>query len=184
MMSYLVEDLIYKKRLNEAKGVALRHNLMDIIRGDTREQLLSVVYDPAKDPVPFDAFAPLSEGKCIELPKHVSVEFISTIEDIPKLNALLTEPYIGVDSEWRPSLTKFHKTCPSLFQISGEKCAFLIDLVSLKESKPLDDKLTEIFTNDKSCIVGFAFNSDIDMFARRLSKNFRFYRYIKRFIDL
>jgi hypothetical protein len=44
---------------------------------------------------------------------------------------LLNEKFIGVDSEWRPELTQFHKTKPSLLQISGEKNAFLIDLISL-----------------------------------------------------
>lgn len=36
--------------------------------------------------------------------------------------------------------------------------------------------------NEKSVIVGFSFNSDIDIFARRFPK-MRFYRYIKRFVD-
>lgn len=40
---------------------------------------------------------------------------ISSYEDLDKLDYLLTEQYIGVDSEWRPSLTKFHKTYPALF---------------------------------------------------------------------
>jgi hypothetical protein len=37
----------------------------------------------------------------------VKVEWISTPEDIIKLNLLLTEKFIGVDSEWRPSVAKF-----------------------------------------------------------------------------
>jgi 3'-5' exonuclease len=184
MLSYLVEDLVHKGKMNEAKGVCLRHNLMDIIRPDTREQLIPVVYDQKRDPVPYDAFGPLSDGKCIEIPPGVTVEMISTLDDIKKLDALLVEPYIGVDSEWRPSLTKFHHTAPALFQISGAAASFLVDLVSLRDSKELNEKLVEVFTNDKSVIVGFAFNSDIDMFARRLPKHFTFYRYIKRFIDL
>lgn len=39
-----------------------------------------------------------------------------------------------------------------------------------------------MFTNDASTIVGFAFGSDIEMFARRFPK-MKFYRYAKNFID-
>jgi len=60
-------------------------------------------------------FGPLSDAACIRLPDHVKVEWIGKHEDIPKLDALHSEPYIGVDSEWRPSLAKFHNTKPALF---------------------------------------------------------------------
>ena len=79
-------------------------------------------------------------------------------------------------------MAKFHKTGPAIFQISGEKVGFLIDMMSLKESAELDQKLQQVFNNEKSVIVGFAFNSDIDMFARRFPK-MSFYRFIKRFVD-
>lgn len=107
---------------------------------------------------------------------------ISTLGDIAKLNALLDEPYIGVDSEWRPSLTKFHKTYPALLQISGAKGVFLVDFVSLRDNVELDNKLTEVFTNVKSTIVGFSFSSDIDQFLRKFP-TLKFYKYIKNFID-
>lgn len=132
-------------------------------------------------------FGPLTpdtpEAKCIRLPEHVKLQWITREEDIPLLNQLLTEPYIGVDSEWRPSLAKFHRTAPAIFQISGSKIAFIVDLVALKDSVNCDKKLSQIFASDKSVIVGFAFGSDIDMFARRLPK-MQFFRYIKRFVDL
>jgi hypothetical protein len=75
------------------------------------------------------------------LPEHVKLEWVSSLEDIKKLDLLLTEPFIGVDSEWRPSLAKFHKTNPAIFQISGANVAFIIDLISLKDSVELDKKL-------------------------------------------
>ena len=114
MLSYLVEDLVFKGKLNEAKGVCLRHGLMDYIREQTREILIDIIHDPAKDPVPYDEFGPLTDDKCLSLPKNVPVEWISERSDIRKLDKLLLEPYIGVDSEWRPSLAKFHKTCPAI----------------------------------------------------------------------
>lgn len=99
-----------------------------------------------------------------------------------KLAILLDDEFIGVDSEWRPQLTQLHKTKPSLFQISGAKDAFLIDLVSLQKSKVLDDMLTKVFSNETSTIIGFGFSSDIEQFARKLP-NLNFIKYVKNFID-
>lgn len=180
MLAWLVEDLVFKGKLNEAKGIVLRHNI-NRMKDDTREALAKVKYDPNKDPVPYDVFGPLTED-CIGLPEDVDVEWISRVNQLERLNVLLKEPYIGVDAEWRPSLTRFHDTKPALFQISGEKIVFLIDLISLGDSSDLDKKLQQIFCNEKSVIVGFSFNSDIDMFARKFPK-MQFYRYIKRFVD-
>ena len=62
MLAYLVEDLVFKGKLNEAKGVVMRNDLDDVLREDVREKLLDVVYDQKLDPVPYDVFGPLSEG--------------------------------------------------------------------------------------------------------------------------
>jgi ribonuclease D len=131
-----------------------------------------------------DIFGPLSDppSNYITLPSDVRVEVIDSVVDIPKLDVLLSEPYIGVDSEWRPSLTKFHTTYPALFQISGAKDCFLIDFVAFRDSPHIDEKLTQIFTNPKSTIVGFSFSSDVSQFAKKFPR-LKFYRYAARFID-
>jgi hypothetical protein len=85
------------------------------LREDVREQLADVVFDPKKDYQPYDVFGPLSEGNYIKLPDSVKVKMISTEDDVDLLDELFEEKYIGVDSEWRPSLTKFHNTAPALF---------------------------------------------------------------------
>ena len=84
MLSYLVEDLVYRNKLNEAKGVCLRHGLIGLpyMREETAYELQNVVYDQKKDPIPYDVFGPLSDGKYISLPPHVKVEWISTLDDI------------------------------------------------------------------------------------------------------
>lgn len=115
MLSYLAEDLAHKGKKNEALGICIRHNLIEVIRPDTREILEDTVYEPKKEPVVIDRFGPGGEGDFISLPSEVRVEWVGTLEDINKLDALLTEPFIGVDSEWRPSLAKFHNTKPALF---------------------------------------------------------------------
>lgn len=36
MLAYLVEDLVFKGKMNEAKGVVIRNNLDDVLRQDVR----------------------------------------------------------------------------------------------------------------------------------------------------
>jgi hypothetical protein len=59
---------------------------------------------------------------------------------------------------------------------------FLIDFYTLGNSKELDDKLEEIFCSKHLTIVGFAFQSDVEQFARKFPK-MRFFRYVQNFID-
>jgi hypothetical protein len=86
MMSFLVEDLIQKGKLNEAKGVCQRNNLYHILREETMHKLQHIIYDPKKDPAPYDVFGPLTPEGCLKLPKSVHVEWISKVEDINKLD--------------------------------------------------------------------------------------------------
>ena len=117
MLGYLCEDLVFKGKHNEAKGLCMRHGLTTYLREETKERLNDVIYDASKEALPYDGFGPLSkpEDKYMVLPAHIKVEIIATLDDLVKLDSLLEEPFIGVDSEWRPSLTKFHKTYPALF---------------------------------------------------------------------
>lgn len=68
MLAYLVEDLVWKGKYNEALGVCKRNDLFDIIRDDIKERLADIVYDPKKEPPVHDVFGPLSEGNYISLP--------------------------------------------------------------------------------------------------------------------
>ena len=52
----------------------------------------------------------------------------------------------------------------------------------MKNSKELDDKLAQLFADKNVVIVGFSFNSDIEMFSRKFP-NLKFYKYISNFID-
>ena len=54
------------------------------------------------------------EKDYLRLPDAVKVEWVGTDEDVLKLEALLSEPLIGVDSEWLAELTQYHHTRPSL----------------------------------------------------------------------
>lgn len=135
MLSYLAEDLIHKNKMQEAKGIFLRNQLEGFVRPDVQEKMNTVEYEEAKDSSlnGYDEFEQLSRPKedYITLPEFVKVQWVGTEEDVQKMEVLLQDEFVGVDSEWRPQLTQYHKTKPSLFQISGAKDAFLIDLVSL-----------------------------------------------------
>jgi hypothetical protein len=81
-------------------------------------KLAAHVYDPEHDSSVSQEgeFAPVSkpETDYLALPDTVKVEWIGAEADVHKLEALLAEPLIGVDSEWRPELTQYHRTRPSL----------------------------------------------------------------------
>jgi len=47
---------------------------------------------------------------------------------------LIGKEFVGMDSEWRPQITKFDIMRPALLQLSDERNAFLIDLLYLSNS--------------------------------------------------
>ena len=86
-----------------------------MLKDETREKLDQIYYDPKKDPVPYDSFGPLTPEGCLTLPKTVKVEWVGAVDEINKLDLLLKEPFIGVDTEWRPQMSRSHQPKPSLF---------------------------------------------------------------------
>lgn len=116
MLVYLVEELCAKeKNINQAKGICLRNNIFELLDAKTRLKLDAIEYDGTTDTITPDKFGPLTgHVECLRLPAEVKVEWISTLDDIVKLNQLLSEPYIGIDCEWRPSFSKFDQTPPSI----------------------------------------------------------------------
>mmetsp|Transcript_34712 Transcript_34712/g.45654 ORF Transcript_34712/g.45654 Transcript_34712/m.45654 type:complete len:101 (+) Transcript_34712:1915-2217(+) len=87
-----------------------------------------------------------------------------------------------MDSEWRPTMTKFDIMRPALLQLSDENTAYLVDLVALASNPLLDNILTEIFTHQESLCIGFSFKSDLDVFARHFP-TMKFYKLFTNFID-
>ena len=81
--------------------------------------MVGVEYDEKKDSSlhTYDEFEPMSRPmeEYIKLPENVKVEWIGEEDDVAKLKELLDEPLIGMDSEWRPELSQYHRTRPSLF---------------------------------------------------------------------
>ena len=90
---------------------------------------------------------------------------------------------VGMDSEWRPTLSKYDGTRPALFQLSDANTAYLIDLVALANSPVLDSVLTEIFTHPQTLCIGFSFKSDLEIFSRHFP-TMKFYKLFANFIDV
>jgi hypothetical protein len=71
----------------------------------------------------------------LKFPEGVEVKFIGEEADVPLLEALLNDgPWIGIDTEWKPNLCKYHDSPVATLQVSGEKHAFVIDMLKLASS--------------------------------------------------
>jgi hypothetical protein len=60
MLAYLTDELAYKGKLNDAKGILLKHHLDEYIRADTTEKLKDHVYNADATPPFEDYFGPYS----------------------------------------------------------------------------------------------------------------------------
>ena len=63
-------------------------------------------YDESQDVKPplKDMFEPISLPSIdyLRFPKDIQVDFIDSEKDLKKLEVLVGQEYVGVDSEWRP----------------------------------------------------------------------------------
>ena len=95
-------------------------------------------YDEMKDfKPPKDLFEPVSTppAEHLRLPKDLEVEFVGDEATVKKMEVLVGQKMIGVDSEWRPQMSKQHKTKGiALLQIAGFNEVFLVDLIALRNS--------------------------------------------------
>jgi len=112
-----------------------------------QREMARIKYSADLDDMPVDQFGPVLEGPCLRLPAQLQVKFIGNPTDCQQLKKLIGKPIVGMDSEWRPTMTKFDSMRPALLQLSDEKTAYLVDLVALAASPLLDNILTEIFTH-------------------------------------
>lgn len=55
-------------------------------------------------------------------------------------------------------------------------------MIKLNDSQVLDEMLKKIFTNDQTSIIGFSFDSDINMF-QKYCPNLTYYNYLDNLID-
>jgi len=73
-----------------------------------------IKYSAELDDIPVDQFGPVAEGPSLRLPASVEVKFIGNAQDCQLLRKLIGRPIVGMDSEWRPTMTKFDSMRPAL----------------------------------------------------------------------
>lgn len=160
LLSIMVTNLVSAGKKHMAKGIYDRHKLTekDFVNKETgrnksglAKDLENMVYEENKDFKPLkDLFEPISTPTAdhLRLPADLLVEFIGQEAHVKKMEVLVGQKMIGVDSEWRPVVSKSNKTKGiALLQIAGFNEVFLVDLIALRTSRKLDDMLTRIFTN-------------------------------------
>ena len=76
--------------------------------------MANIVYDEEKDLLPIDQFGPVADTPSLKLPADLEVKFIHKVEEIQLLKTLIGKEYVGMDSEWRPTMTKFDNMRPAL----------------------------------------------------------------------
>jgi hypothetical protein len=122
MMIFLVKH-VYAKNRHFALGIYIRNQLtlkdFEDCAIDTKsmvaiaKDLDSMKYDQNKDTKPReDLFEPVSEPveAHIRIPVDLQLQFIQEEKDVHMLEVLIGKKFIGVDSEWRPSMHKWSKT--------------------------------------------------------------------------
>ena len=135
---------------------------------------------------PDDKFGPVttdSKDPIMVLPSNIDVKFVGSEKDVAMLKDLVGSSMIGIDTEWRPTLTQFEEVIrPGLIQLSNENTAYLIDIVNLNKNPALDAMLSQIFTHPDSLIIGFCFHGDLELLADHLP-DMHFYKTFTNFID-
>lgn len=82
--------------------------------------MANIVYNPEVDQLPVDKFGPVSDTISLCLPATCTIHFICTVPDVALLKSLIGKEMVGMDSEWRPTMTKFDNMRPALLQLADE----------------------------------------------------------------
>eukprot|EP00742_Colponemidia_sp_Colp-10_P007624 GILJ01008216.1.p1 GENE.GILJ01008216.1~~GILJ01008216.1.p1 ORF type:complete len:811 (+),score=138.75 GILJ01008216.1:45-2477(+) len=89
-----------------------------------------------------------------------SVQFIDSVSVLESaMVELRSSTMLGMDAEWRPSMSQFQKLRPSILQIANGQRAFILDLIQLEGA--YDAFLTELFLSESIIKIGFAFTGDL-----------------------
>jgi hypothetical protein len=117
-----------------------------------------------------DSFSPITED-CYKLDyDHTKIKVVENEENIEFLEELKEAHVIGVDTEWYPFDNPFQKNCAAIMQLASSNSILIVDLISLKESERLVDKLNRVL--EKKKILGFQFKSDLKMMPPKIKDVF------------
>ncbi len=142
--------LIYKNSINtKPRFFQTKEDLIKDIKLLNREFLIEK-----------DMFLPVTPN-CLKISLDLDcVKFVDSEESLKFLDLLKEGSVIGIDCEWKPSISKLEiNTGVSIMQLSNENYACVIDMIKLQNNKYFLEKLNEVFINKK--IVSFDFDNDL-----------------------
>ena len=165
--------LIHIYDLFKDKDVTFLNKISNIAKTNSEEKCANIIlsrkYTEDVDDYYFSTAK--FDKKYLKLPKNIVIKLV-TEEDKGSINFLdnfKNALYIGIDSEWKPSLSVFEKKEHSsdIIQIACEKYVAILDTKSFVNNEDMMKKFTEIFKN--KFFIGFSFSSDI----REMDKCFK-----------
>lgn len=137
ILCYACAMLFQFNRKMEAKGIVVRNGLTPedfleaysmfpkkLNHAHVGKDLMQMKYDAERDYQPKrDLFEPVSQPPeaHLRLPESIKIEVIETEEMVDNLKVLCGKKYVGVDSEWRVQLHRWHDTKgPAILQIADQ----------------------------------------------------------------
>jgi len=106
-----------------------------------------------------DSFGPRNPEVEAILPFDFSdLKFVGSLDSVKELD--LRGDVVGLDCEWRPSLTAFDTTKVSIIQIAFENRIYIVDLLNLNDCQLLDEKLSQMFSDPGIVKLGLSFSGD------------------------
>jgi len=189
MLGFYVEDLVFKEQFDLAASIVKRHNLLEgghITKEDTLEALKPYFADPPTKTFNYtenqlfmvDLYDPTEEilGEAapgtywnfkdfgIDLDKDLI--YIDNCDD-EKFEAavshLLGAEVVGLDSEFRMSLTKFDKQGTALLQLATKSKLIIIDSLKLWNHPKYNKLIQDLFSNPKILKVGHTLSADLEI---------------------
>jgi len=189
MLGFYVEDLVFREEFDLAVSITKRHNLLEgghIKKEDTIEALKPYFADPPTKTFNYtenkllmtDFFEP-TEEILGEAPKGTYWNFKDFGIDLEKdliyidncedgtfdaaLEHILSADVVGLDSEFRISMTKFDKQGTALLQLATKTKLFVFDSLKLWDNAKYNGLIQNLFSDPKILKVGHTLSADLEI---------------------
>ena len=175
MLGFYVEDLIFKEQVDLALSIVQRHNLLEggnITKEDTLEIVRPYFTNPPEKTFTYsenqlfmvDLYEPTEEilGEAppgtywnfkdfgIDLEKDlIYIEDCDNEHWKSTVEHLLSAPVVGLDSEFRMSMTKFDKQGTALLQLATKEKLIIIDSLKLSTHPEYNKLIHDLFNDPK-----------------------------------
>lgn len=189
ILGYFIEDLIYKQSYDIALSIMKRHDLWNkkcIEKPDTIQELEPFFTDPPTKTYNYventlftiDEYSP-TEELIGDAPVGTYWHFKDCGIDVEKdliwvedpesevfelaTKDILSSEAVGLDSEFRMSMTKFDKSGTALLQLANDRKIYLMDALKMSDSPKYNAFLHELFTDAKILKIGHTLTADLEI---------------------